>query len=187
MNRIKELNTDTWGVHATLKVHQLISDRIVTVRKDGSQHRVRDFEVTDESGSIKLTIWDDELEEVQAGDLLKLENGYVRSFRGELYLSVGRYGHIEKVGPGPEEDLPAMESKAENAFLELVSGERLPTDEPQDDGIEGLSESEIAALAHDLLLEGRDLSRQGNRADHARVNPRVGGNRVLVVLDLRTR
>lgn len=48
----------------------------------------------DSSGSIKITLWNENIEKVQVGEQVTIENGYVDSFRGELQLNVGRYGKI---------------------------------------------------------------------------------------------
>jgi replication factor A1 len=49
----------------------------------------------DSSGAtIKLTLWNENIEKVSVGDTVHIENAYVDSFRGELQLQVGRYGKI---------------------------------------------------------------------------------------------
>ncbi len=51
----------------------------------------------DETGKIKITLWGNQAGQFEKGDKLKIENGYVKSFRGEIQLSVGKKGKIEKV------------------------------------------------------------------------------------------
>lgn len=50
--------------------------------------------LTDESGSVKITLWNESISKVQPGDTVSISNGYVDSFRGELQLNVGRYGSL---------------------------------------------------------------------------------------------
>lgn len=50
--------------------------------------------ISDETGSIKLTLWNEQINQVNVNDKVKVENGYVTSFRGEIQLNVGRYGEL---------------------------------------------------------------------------------------------
>jgi ssDNA-binding replication factor A large subunit len=69
--------------------------------KAGGDARVADFIFDDGSTpkGIKLTLWDDQIDGIEKGQRLKVTNGYVRSFMGELSLVVGKYGKLEKVNP----------------------------------------------------------------------------------------
>ena len=58
-------------------------------------HKIVDALVGDETGSVLLTLWDDNIEKVNEGDTVKIGNGYVRLFRGSMRLNVGRYGTLE--------------------------------------------------------------------------------------------
>jgi replication factor A1 len=51
----------------------------------------------DESGSVKVTLWNENISKVAVNDNVEIQNGYVDSFRGELQLNVGRYGKLAKV------------------------------------------------------------------------------------------
>ncbi len=70
--------------------------RTVNLRA-GGQSNVADCTLRDDSGSIKLSLWGDQIDSVDVGDRVRVENGYTRSFRGELQLSVGRYGKLLKL------------------------------------------------------------------------------------------
>lgn len=52
----------------------------------------------DSSGQIKLTLWNEQVEKVKAGDTVKITNGYVSEYKGELQLSTGKFGELEVVG-----------------------------------------------------------------------------------------
>ena len=51
----------------------------------------------DDSGTVKVTLWNEIISKVSLNDSVQIENGYVDSFRGELQLNVGRYGKLTKV------------------------------------------------------------------------------------------
>jgi replication factor A1 len=48
----------------------------------------------DETGSITLTLWNEQISQVKVGDKIKIENGYAKSFRNILQLSTGKHGKI---------------------------------------------------------------------------------------------
>ena len=66
---------------------------VISRRKD-VVHRVADTTIQDETGTIKLTLWNEQIEQVNVNDKIKIENGYVTSFRGEIQLNIGRYGRL---------------------------------------------------------------------------------------------
>lgn len=68
--------------------------REVTSKKDGKTHRVVDAMLSDETGSVKLVLWNDAIRQVNKGERVLIVKGYVTSFRDELQLSVGRFGRI---------------------------------------------------------------------------------------------
>ncbi len=68
--------------------------------KFGRQLKVADAILEDDSGSIKLTLWNDDTDKYKAGDKVKITNGYVGEFQGEKQLTSGKFGKIEKVGKG---------------------------------------------------------------------------------------
>jgi ssDNA-binding replication factor A large subunit len=70
--------------------------RTVNLRA-GGQSNVADATIRDDSGSIKLTLWGDQIDSVEQGDRIRIENGYTKSFRGEIQLNIGRYGKLVKV------------------------------------------------------------------------------------------
>lgn len=66
-------------------------------RKTGRVVRVAEAKLKDESGEIILVLWNKQINAVNKGDKIKIINGYVNKYRGNLQLNVGRNGSIEKV------------------------------------------------------------------------------------------
>jgi replication factor A1 len=62
--------------------------------KAGGQAQVADAIIKDETGQIKLTLWDAQIKMVKAGSKVTVENGYINSFKGENSLNVGKYGKL---------------------------------------------------------------------------------------------
>ena len=63
--------------------------------KFGKQGKVCNATIKDESGEIKLTLWNEQIDTVKVGAKIKIKNGYVSEFRGEKQLSTGKFGSLE--------------------------------------------------------------------------------------------
>jgi len=50
----------------------------------------------DETGEIKLTLWNEQCDTVQEGDKIKIENGWCSEYQGEKQLSTGKFGKLTK-------------------------------------------------------------------------------------------
>jgi len=70
--------------------------------KFGRAGRVTTAVAKDETGDIKLTLWNDDIEKVKAGDKIKITNGYVSEWQGEMQLSTGKFGTMEVIGESEE-------------------------------------------------------------------------------------
>jgi replication factor A1 len=66
-----------------------------TVNTKFGETQVCDAYLEDDSGSIKFTIWGDDIQKVKNGDLVKIENGYTTEFRGEVQLNKSRTGKMD--------------------------------------------------------------------------------------------
>ena len=81
-------------VEVEAKVISKDATREVISRYKDVVHRVANAAVSDGTGTIKLTLWNDQIEQVNVNDNIKVENGYITTFRGEMQLNVGRYGKL---------------------------------------------------------------------------------------------
>ncbi|MDH5782553.1 MAG: OB-fold nucleic acid binding domain-containing protein [Candidatus Bathyarchaeota archaeon] len=92
--KIKELKNGMRRVEVEAKVLEKSPTREVMSRYKDVVHRVATAIVSDDTGKIKLTLWNDQIEQVNVNDNVKVENGYITTFRGEMQLNVGRYGTL---------------------------------------------------------------------------------------------
>lgn len=76
------------------KVVEKTDPREVTSRFKDETYMVATATIKDETGSIKLTLWNEQIDQVNIDDSIKVENGYVTSFKGEIQLNIGRYGKL---------------------------------------------------------------------------------------------
>ncbi len=49
----------------------------------------------DDSGEVKVSLWNEDIEKVEVGDEIRIENGYSRLFKNEVYVSAGKYGELK--------------------------------------------------------------------------------------------
>lgn len=92
--KIKDLRNGLKRVDVEAKVVEKTATREVTSRYKNETYRVATVIISDDTGQIKLTLWNDQIEAVNENDTVKIENGYVTSFRGEIQLNVGKYGQL---------------------------------------------------------------------------------------------
>jgi replication factor A1 len=91
---IKDLKDGMKRVSVEAKVVEKGDPREVRSRFKDETYRIVDAVVADETGSIKLTLWNEQIEQVNVGDNIKIDNGYVTSFKGETQLNVGKFGKL---------------------------------------------------------------------------------------------
>ena len=76
------------------KVVEKGDPREVRSRYKDETYQVADAIIADETGSIKLTLWNEQIDQVKVDNKVKIENGYVTSFKGEVQLNVGKFGKL---------------------------------------------------------------------------------------------
>ncbi len=106
--KLETLTPNSRGVNTIVKVVSKGEVRSVTGR-DYSVRRVADALVGDETASIYMTLWDDKIDAINEEATLRITNGYVNLFRGNMRLNIGKYGSYEIL-----EDSPITEVNTEN-------------------------------------------------------------------------
>ena len=108
--------------------------------KFGKAGRVSTAIAKDETGDIKLTLWNEDIDKVQAGDKVHLTNGYVNEWQGEMQLTTGRLGKLEIVGKADAASKEADTKIRTNIPAEEGAGEELDVEE---EDIEDSDDEEI--------------------------------------------
>lgn len=65
------------------------------VSRAGREGRVTTAIGEDDSGQIKISLWDNDIDRVKVGNTIRIRNGYARLFRDEIHVSAGMYGKLE--------------------------------------------------------------------------------------------
>ncbi|MGC8496100.1 MAG: OB-fold nucleic acid binding domain-containing protein [Candidatus Micrarchaeia archaeon] len=102
--KISELKVGTGNVTIQAKVVNKDEPREV-VTKYGKRLSVANITLQDDTGSIAMSLWGNDIDNVNVGDVIEVSNGYVNEFRGTPQLSTGKFGKIKVVekGGGSEE------------------------------------------------------------------------------------
>jgi replication factor A1 len=79
------------------------------VSRQGREGRVATAVAEDDSGQIKISLWNDDVDSVNVGDQVRIRNGYSRLFRDEIHVSAGMYGKLEVVGKAEGEKVEGEE------------------------------------------------------------------------------
>lgn len=66
-----------------------------TFEKFGKSGRVANAVLKDESGSIKLSLWNEQIDLVAVGKRVRISNGYVSEWKGEVQITTGKFGKLE--------------------------------------------------------------------------------------------
>jgi replication factor A1 len=91
---IKDLQDGMKRVEVEAQVVDKSPTRQVQSKFRDEVYNVADAIVQDDTGTIKLTLWNEQIDMVNVGDRIKIENGYVTSFKSEIQLNVGKYGKL---------------------------------------------------------------------------------------------
>jgi len=116
--KISELFVRQGSVEVEGTIKEINEPRVFN--KFGKELKVADAILEDDSGAVKLTLWNDDIDNFKQGDKIKITNGYVNEFQGEKQLTSGKFGKIEKVGKGdsieetPSEEVPDQEVTEES-------------------------------------------------------------------------
>ena len=92
--KINELRDGMKRIDVVAKVDEKAETREVTSRFKDQTLKVATALISDETGTIKLTLWNEQIDQVNVNDKVKIQNGYITSFRGEIQLNIGRYGTL---------------------------------------------------------------------------------------------
>ena len=79
------------------RVEEKAMARMVRSRRRRETLSVTEAALVDSSGRVLLTLWNEQIRQVEVGDRLRVENGYTSSYQGILQLNVGKAGNLVKL------------------------------------------------------------------------------------------
>jgi replication factor A1 len=96
--RIKDIDAKVGRVNLKGKVVGKSIPRYVFSRF-GEALTLSTATISDGTGSIRMSLWNAEIDRVSIGDTVQINDGLVRTFRGELQVSLGRKGRLQVIEP----------------------------------------------------------------------------------------
>jgi len=90
--KISQIKPDSIGIEVIGKIVSVGDVRNVETRYGPA--RVAQAILKDETGTIILNLWRDQVDRVRTGDIVRVRNAFVRTFRDQMELNVGRDGSI---------------------------------------------------------------------------------------------
>lgn len=93
--KISELKDGAMRIGVEAKIIEKGEPREVNTRF--GRTRVCDAMIEDDSGTVTLTLWGEQIDSVKEGDMIRVQNGYVRSWQEKLQVNVGKYGKIQVI------------------------------------------------------------------------------------------
>jgi replication factor A1 len=91
--KIDELRVGMKAVSIKAKIVEVPSRKLVYTRW-GNRSYISNVRISDETGSIKLSLWNNQIDTVHIGDIVEIQNCSVIRFREDLQLKLGRKGKI---------------------------------------------------------------------------------------------
>ena len=95
---IKDLQPRQGKVDLTATVLSKESPR--EFNKFGKSGKVCNALIKDDSGQVKFTLWNEQVDVVEIGDKIQITNGYVNEYQGEMQLSTGKFGQLKVLEKG---------------------------------------------------------------------------------------
>jgi len=93
--KIADLEAGMSNISLVAEVTDISEVREVNTRY--GRRRVADATLEDDTGTIKLSLWGEQIDEVKVGDKIKLSGCFVTQFKNNLQLNLPRSGKIEKL------------------------------------------------------------------------------------------
>jgi replication factor A1 len=82
----------------------------------GNSAKLTNAWIADETGKIKLCLWNDQAESVTAGKTVQVKNAQVYTFKGERQLCLGRIGTVNVL----QNQIDEMKEKPEYAARNTI-------------------------------------------------------------------
>jgi replication factor A1 len=95
--KVGTLKPSLRNLNLIVKVVNIGEPRQVYSKKTQSEHKIAEALVGDETGAILLSLWDDQIGNLNPNEVIQMKNCYTSLFRGSLRLNIGRYGTTEKM------------------------------------------------------------------------------------------
>jgi replication factor A1 len=91
--QVKDLRIGMKNVNLKAEVVEIAEPTFVVTRF-GNYASVANALISDETGKIKLCLWNEQINSISVGDNIQIENAKIYAFRGERQVRVGKNGTL---------------------------------------------------------------------------------------------
>ncbi len=93
---IRDLRIGMTQISLKAKVLEIPKPRLVSTRH-GQNANVTNALIADETGTIRLCLWNDQIDSIAVGDTIQIENARASAFGGQKQLRIGRKGTLSSI------------------------------------------------------------------------------------------
>jgi replication factor A1 len=126
--------------------------------KFGKTGKVCNAKLKDDSGEVKLTLWNEQIDEFNVGDKVHIVKGYVGEWQGELQLSTGKFGELTKIGA--EKPATETEMKTDETSHVLTEDEKTEEETLDKEGMKTPPPAEESATEDEVAEEEIDIKEE---------------------------
>jgi replication factor A1 len=95
LTKVRDLTPNSKQVNVLAKV-MTVGEPKEVMGKFGDPRKVCEAVVGDDTATITLSLWNEQIGTIQKDEVILVDNGYVSLVRGHMRLNVGRYGNLSK-------------------------------------------------------------------------------------------
>ncbi len=95
LTKVRDLTPNSKQVNVLAKVLSVGEPKEV-MGKYGDPRKVAEAVIGDDTATITLSLWNEQIGSIAKDEVILIDNGYVSLVRGHMRLNVGRYGTLSK-------------------------------------------------------------------------------------------
>jgi replication factor A1 len=95
LTKVRDLTPSSKQVNVHAKVIN-VGEAKEVMGKYGDPRKVAEAVIGDETATVILSLWNEQIGAIAKDDIILVDNGYVSLVRGHMRLNVGRYGNLTK-------------------------------------------------------------------------------------------
>jgi replication factor A1 len=95
LTKVRDLTPSSKQVNVHAKVMN-VGEAKEVMGKYGDPRKVAEAVIGDDTATITLSLWNEQIGSIAKDDVILVDNGYVSLVRGHMRLNVGRYGNLTK-------------------------------------------------------------------------------------------
>ncbi|MHA1685660.1 MAG: hypothetical protein ACTSYD_04535 [Candidatus Heimdallarchaeaceae archaeon] len=103
LTTIAELGPNTRELNFKAKVIELGEIKAITKRDTGEEHQVQEILLGDETGTVLLSAWNENVNAFEVGKTYLFRNAKTILFQRHIRVSLGRLGTVEEIDSTIEE------------------------------------------------------------------------------------